>query len=182
VFRTNPMAAWSIPKLATQLVPAVLVTVVGVALLSNLAKTPDAVPTAAPVQTAIDGDAIFTMTPREPAEVAADEQRGKATAARATVKPKTIAASTPQPRKAANEPRQAASLPPPPPLQIVQIPEPPQPAANSENMVMSRLRSATAAVQRMPKWAAHSVAGWFSDSAPPRPPAPVPTQEFRAAM
>jgi len=48
--------------------------------------------------------------------------------------------------------------------------------------VMGSLRNATATVQQIPQWAARSVAGWFSADTPPRPPAPVPTQNFQASM
>ena len=43
MFRTNPLAT----KLATQLAPAAIVTVVGIVLLSNLAKPSDPTPATA---------------------------------------------------------------------------------------------------------------------------------------
>jgi NADPH:quinone reductase-like Zn-dependent oxidoreductase len=51
-----------------KLVPAALVTGIGILLLSNLAKTPDTTPVAAPVETAINAEAVFKITPREPDE------------------------------------------------------------------------------------------------------------------
>jgi 2-oxoglutarate dehydrogenase complex dehydrogenase (E1) component-like enzyme len=158
----------------------VLVTSVGVLLLSNLAKAPDTMPAAAPVETAIETEAVFKIIPRETAE--APTAPAKTAAARAA-NPKPVAVSTPMPpRKPLNEsPGQVASAPAP--LPIVQIPAQPQTtAAIPDNTVMGKLRSTTAAVQRIPQWAASSVAGWFSADAPPRPPAPVPTQNFQATM
>ena len=190
VFRINPLVARLLPKLITQLVPAALVTAVGVMLLSNLGKTPSAVPDTPPVEVAINAESVFKMTPRE-AVAEQDQDAGKAAGSRA-VKPKPLAANTvtPQSRKA-NEPapRQVASAPAL--LPIVQIPEQPQTspaqtspaqARNSENVVVSGLLSATATVQRIPQWAARSVAGWFTEGAPPRPPAPVPTRNLQTAM
>lgn len=165
------------PRLFYQLVPAALVTTVGVLLLGNLAKPPDTAPAAAPVEIPINAEAVFKIVPREPAEVPAVKA---AATARPVTNPKPNAAT---PRKPASE-RQVASAPAP--LPIVQIPEPPQAAAPAapagENGVMETLRNTTATVQRIPQWAARSVAGWFSADAPPRPPASVPAQNFQTAM
>jgi hypothetical protein len=179
----HPSISRPVRRLVTQLVPAALVTTVGVLLLSNLAKAPATTPAAAPVETAINAEAVFKITPREPAEIPAAK-----TAAIRPANPKALAANTPLPpsRKPANElasPRQVASLPAP--LPTVQIAEQPQPAAatpSNENWVMGKLRSATATVQQAPRWATRSVAGWFAAEAPPRPPASVPGQNFQAAM
>jgi hypothetical protein len=191
VFRINPVVARLLPKLVTQLVPAALVTGVGVMLLSNLGKTPSATPDVSPVEVAINAEAVFKITPREAVDDR-DQDAGKTPGSRAAVKPKPLASNTvaPQSRKA-NEPapRQVASAPAP--LPIVPIPEQPQAspaqtspaqAPSSDNGVVSKLQSATTTVQRIPQWAARSVAGWFTEQAPPRPPAPVPTRNFQAAM
>jgi hypothetical protein len=186
VFRNHPLVARLLPRLLYQLVPAALVTTVGVLLLSSLAKVSDAPPVTAPVETAINGEAVFKIVPREPVEATADAKQDakRVAASRASVNPKPVAASTATPpsRKTANEPatsRQVASAAAPLPL----VPDQPQPAAataDSENTVMSKLRSATTAVQRIPQWATRSVAGWFSaDVPPPRPPASVPRQNFQ---
>jgi len=176
---THSSAIRLLPKLATQLLPAVVVTIVGAAVLSQLAKEPDAAPAGTPVATAIEGEAIFRMTPRQPVEAAADD-RPDATAPRAAAKPKAAAAAAPSPRKPAGEPQQSAALPPP--LQIVQIPEPPQPSAAGDGTMMGKLRSATAAVRALPQRAGRSVASWFAAEEPPRPPAPVPVRNFQASM
>ena len=180
VLQTNPFAARLFSRLVTQLVPAALVTGIGILLLSNLAKTPDTAPVAAPVATAITTEAVFKITPREPEEAPAV----KSVAPRTTAAPKQATVNTVlPPRKPASE-RQVASVPAP--LPTVQIPEPPQAAAaaapSDGTTVMGSLRNATATVQRIPQWAARSVAGWFSADPPPRPPAPVPTQNFQASM
>ena len=176
--RTNPFAARLFSRLVTQLVPAALVTGLGILLLSNLAKTPDTTPVAAPVETAINAEAIFKITPREPDNAPA----AKSAAPRITAAPKQAAVNTVlPPRKPASE-RQIASAPPP--LPVVQIPEQ-QVAATApadDNSVMGKLRNATTTVQRIPQWTARSVAGWFSAEAPPRPPARIPTQNFQASM
>ena len=90
MLRTNPFAARLFSRLATQLVPAALVTGVGILLLSNLAKAPDATPLAAPVETAINAEAVFKITPREPEAVPAV----KTAAPRVNAAPKQAAAST----------------------------------------------------------------------------------------
>jgi hypothetical protein len=170
-----------LPKLVTQLVPAVVVTVVGALLLSNLTKVPDAVSMTAAVPAAITAEAVFTATPRPPDEQAA----ATAEAARPAAKPKAIASQVPPPpRKPVEDPRpvvprQVASLPAPPPIVI--LPAQPQVPAR-ETTVMGRLWGATTAVAGMPVRAAQSVTGWFATAIPPRPPAPVPFQGFQAAM
>jgi hypothetical protein len=171
-----------VPKLATQLVPAAVVTVVGVLMLSNLTKAPDTASAVAPLPTAINAEAIFTATPRAVEE---DEQPVKAAAVRPAAKPKALATNIPTPpRKPTDEPRQieprqVASVPAP--LPIVQIAAQPQ-VPPREVTVMGRVWGATTAVAGMPIRAAQSVTGWFAAAVPPRPPAPVPLQEFQAAM
>lgn len=181
MLRTHPLVARLLPRLAYQLVPAALVTTLGVLLLSNLAKAPDGAPATPPVQTAINAEAVFKIVPREAGQTSLHHPA----LSHAAANPKPLAANIATPsRKAANEPvpRQVASLPAP--LPIVQIPEQPQPAAapSLDNTMMGKLRSATATVQQIPQWATRSVAGWFARAIPPRPPAPVPMQNFQAAM
>jgi hypothetical protein len=163
----------------------VLVTIVGVLLLGSLTKTPDVAPDARPVEAVIDGEAIFKMTPREPAEVQADDQDAKPAKGAKTAVPRTAAKPKPPAVTAAAAPPRPASEAPAP-LPLVLTPPPPQATAEaapaSDNTVMGKLRSATAAVQQMPQRAARSVAGWFSESAPPRPPASVPVRDFRASI
>jgi hypothetical protein len=177
LLKSNPVAGRLLRRLAYQLVPAALVTTAGVVLLSNLAKAPDMGTETRPVEAAINGEAIFKVTPREPAEVQAEDKPGKAAASRPAAKPKPAAAPVP-----AQQGRQTASLPAPLPI----VPAPEQPPATAapepDNTVMGKLRSATATVQQIPQRAARSVAGWFSESAPPRPPAEVPARDFRASM
>ena len=182
MLQTSPFAARLFSRLITQLVPAVLVTGVGILLLSNLAKTPDTTAVVTPVETAINAEAVFKITPREPEEAPAV----KTAAPRINGAPKQAAANTVNtvlpPRKPASE-RQIASTPAP--LPTVQILAQPPAAAivpADDSSVMGKLRSATATVQRIPQWTARSVAGWFSADAPPRPPAPVPTQNYQASM
>jgi len=179
VLRTNPFAARLFSRLVTQLVPAALVTGVGILLLSNLARTPDTTPTTAPVETAINAEAVFRITPRELEEAPAV----KNVAPRITAAPKQTAVNTVlPPRKPASE-RQIASTPAPlPTVQILAQPPAAAMAPADDSSVMGKLRSATATVQRIPQWTARSVAGWFSADAPPRPPAPVPTQNYPASM
>jgi hypothetical protein len=174
----HPLVARLLPRLAYQLVPAVLVTALGVLALSSLTRTPDGPPVAAPAQTAIATEAVFTATPRE------DEPPPAKIASRPTVNPKPVAANSAPlpPHKPEPASRQIASAPAP--LPTVQIAAPPQvmaAAPSNDTSMMGRLRSATASVTQVPQWAARSVAGWFQDSAPPRPPAAVP-QDFQAAM
>ena len=173
MFRNNPF----LTRLAYQLVPAALVTAVGVLVLSNVAKTPDPAPAATTAPAPITGEAVFTATPREAARAVAEEPEAKSTAPRAA-KPKAVANAAPRKNEPA-PPRQTANLPPPP-LPSLAVVEPPKPAPDTS--VMGRLKSATATVTAIPRWAASSVSGWFSEGAPPRPPAPVPAQNFQASM
>src|SRR5215213_4702628 len=90
VLRNNPFAARLFSRLVTQLVPAALVTGVGILLLSNLAKTPDTTPVASSVETAINAEAVFKITPREPEEAPA----GKSAAPRIAAPPRQTAVNT----------------------------------------------------------------------------------------
>jgi hypothetical protein len=185
VLGISPLIARLLPRLVYQLVPAVLVTAVGVLLLSNVAKVSDSAPTAAPVETAINTEAVFRIVPREPAEPEAKPEAKNVAASRPAANPKPSGANTSPARKPVNEPatRQVASVPAPLPIvPITEQPTQPAPPPSEEKGVMAKLRGATAAVQRLPQWAASSVAGWFSESAPPRPPEPVPVQDFQASM
>jgi hypothetical protein len=160
-------------RLATQLVPAVVVAIVGLLALANLARPPQPVPIDAPATTVIATEAVFTATPREAAE-----QPAKSAAPRPSVNPKT-AAPLPQ-RKPEPAPRQSASAPTP--LPTVQIAEPVALAPPIEDPSMiDRLRSATMSVVQAPQRAARSMVGWFQPSEPPRPPGAVP-QHFQAQM
>ena len=185
MLRTIPFATRLFSRLVTQLVPAALVTGVGILLLSNLAKSPDTTPPAPSVEAAINAEAVFKITPREP-EAPASAAAIKSAAPRAVVAPKQVVGATVNtalpPRRPVSD-QQVASAPAP--LPIVQIPAQPQVAATApaeDNSVMGKLRSATASAQRIPQWTARSVAGWFSADTPPRPPASVPTQNFQASM
>ena len=52
--------------------------------------------------------------------------------------------------------------------------------AGGENPIMAKLRNVTATVERFPLWV-RSVAGWFNDDAPPRPPLELPARNFLKA-
>ena len=108
MFRNHPLVARLLPRLLYQLVPAALVTTVGVLLLSNLAKVSDTPPVTAPVETAINAEAVFKIVPREPveeapAEAKPDAKRLAAARAAANPKPPVAGTATPASRKAANE-------------------------------------------------------------------------------
>jgi len=172
----HPLVARLLPRLATQLAPAALVTVVGALVLGNLARTSDSAPPTTP-PSAITAEAVFTATPRE-AEAPAEKP---AATARPAVAAKPAAPPNP-PRKPESAPRQVASAPAP--LPTVEIAEPPKVAAaeaQPDTSVLGRLRGATTSVVQAPQWAARSVASWFRPAEPPRPPATVP-QNFQAAM
>lgn len=176
-----------LPRLFAQLVPAALVAVVGTLLLNNLAKDPSRSENIVP--TVITAEAVFTATPRDRDEpvIAARAEDAKSiasTLARVAAKPKSAAAGT-QARKPVSEPAAPGPLASiSQPLPILPADERAQPAApsGSENALMGTLRGATASLRNLPQWAADSVSGWFAEGEPPRPPASVPLQEFRAAM
>jgi hypothetical protein len=170
------------PKLATQLVPAAVVTALGALLLNNLSKAPAGASAIATVPVAITAEAVFTATPRpvEQQPVSVDDT------VLPVAKPKAVALRVaPPPRKPADEarqveqPRQAAVVSAP--LAIVQLPPQAQTPAPEPTM-MGRVWGAAASVAGMPVRAAQSVTGWFTAAVPPRPPAAVPLQEFQAAM
>lgn len=169
------------PKLATQLVPAAVVTALGALLLSNLSKAPAGASAIATVPVAITAEAVFTATPRT-----AEQQPASADdVALPVAKPKAVVLRVaPPPRKTVEEPRQveprqAAAVSTP--LTIVQLPPQAQTPAPEPTM-MGRVWGTTTAVAAMPVRAAQSVTGWFMAATPPRPPASVPLQEFQAAM
>lgn len=176
MLRNNPLPARLLPRLLYQLVPAVVVTAVGVVLLSNVARISDTVPVAAPIETAISTEAVFKIVPREVVPDAKAEGPRAVAPRSASPKPSAMNVPTP-PRKPADDLRQVASAPAPLPI----VPVAAEPQAASDNSVMGRLRSTGTAVARMPLQAAQTVTGWFAAATPPRPPAPVP-QNFQAAM
>lgn len=176
-----PIHSNLVARLLGQLAPAALVAAVGILMLSNLAKAPDATPDKARAETAITAEAVFKITPREVAVAEREQQDAKP--AKAAIKPKLIATATPPLRTAVNEPpRQIVSAPLPDPLPIMPQPQGATDPPASERGVMNRLHNATAAVTRIPQWATNSVAGWFAEAAPPRPPAPIPGVNFQASM
>ena len=176
MFRNNQLVARLLPRLLYQLVPAVLVTTVGVVLLNNIAKISDTVPVAAPIETAISTEAVFKIVPREVAAPEAKPDAQRLAAPRA-VNPKPVAVNVPTPPRKPDEPRQMANIPAPLPI----VPVATGPQAVSDTSVMGKLRSTGTAVARMPLQAAQTVTGWFAAVTPPRPPAPVP-QNFQTAM
>jgi hypothetical protein len=165
------------PKLATQLVPAAVVTALGAFLLSNLSKSPEvraAVSVAAPIPT----EAVFTATPR----VVEQEPARTNDVPLPAAKPKAVAVIAAPARKLAEQPRQveqrqAAVVAAPLTIAPSQVPAP-EPAPT----VLGRVWGTTTAVATMPIRAAQSVTGWFGAAIPPRPPVPVPVPEFQAAM
>jgi len=168
---------WPWRRLALQLAPAVLVSGVGVALLSQIATPSQAPAPQAPADVAITAEAVFTATPRKgvKAETTRHADAGTPQAARPAVKPKpqAIPAPVPLPPRLAliTEP-----LPPAPPAEATPAAPPPA-QAPAGNALTERLRRATAALERIPQWA-RSLTEWGPEPAPPRPPAPIPSQDF----
>jgi hypothetical protein len=169
-----------VPKLIYQLLPAVIVTVFGIALLGNLSSQPEVAPATSPAETAIEGEAIFKITPRQNADMAGDKDADTsqanaahspaAGAARAPAKPKAVAANAPvqHPRKPGD-----IELPPSAAGEKVSAPLALQPdgaaaaAPSNDNFVSAGWR-------RMTTW----TSGWFTEPPPPRPPAAVPDMPF----
>ena len=168
---TSPLFA----KPTYQVASAVLLTAVGVLVLSNLpqgASTPHATAPAG----AVNAEAVFTSTPRQSAE-----EPKSAETPRHTGKPKTAAAIPVPPRK----PEMPAAISAP--LSIVPSSEQMEATAPASTGVMGTLRSVGTTVQQLPQRTYSKVASWFSSEAParsdepPRPPADVP-QNFKTAM
>jgi hypothetical protein len=176
------------PRLMFQLVPAVIVSTVGIVLLSSLARNPDPAPATAPAVTPIQAEAVIRIIPRETASAEADKaddanaRRVKATAPR-TAKPKTAAAKEPaqqQRNVAAAEPAVPAPAEPP----AAPAPQPgaasaaaAPAAAGSDNFIVTGWRRVTSAAERLSQWA-QPPSEWFERSPPPRPPAPIPERNF----
>lgn len=167
-----------------QLVPAVIVSAVGIVLLSSLTKSPDPAPATEPAVTVIQGEAVTRIVPRETASAAADNtddadaRRAKATAPRAA-KPKTAATKEPAqpPRKlAVVEPTIPAPAEPPPAPAAAQPSATPA-APGSDNFIVSGWRRVTGAAGRLTQWV-QPPSEWFERSPPPRPPAPIPEPNF----
>lgn len=180
--QNNPHFGRLAPRLMFQLVPAVIVSAIGIILLGSVGKTPDPAPAAAPAETAIEGQAVFRIVPRETASAAieraddADARRVKAAAPR-PAKPKTTAAKEPvqQPHNVATaEPTIPAPLEPP-----AAAPQPgaaPAPPSGG-NFITTGWRRVTAAAERLTQWV-QPPSEWFERSPPPRPPAPIPERNF----
>lgn len=177
MFPNNPLVS----KLVFQLAPAALVSAAGIVLLSSLARPVSAPQQAVPAMTAMKTEAVFTPTPRPAQPAPVVEQR-----ATAAVTPRPAVKPNPQPPKVAT-----TELPLPPPRQPAPVAVPSSPpavppavaASNSDDRtIMGRLRGVTATVTNIPQQAYSKVSGWFADAEPPRPPAEIPAQNFKAAM
>jgi hypothetical protein len=176
-------------RLAFQLAPAAIVSAVGIILLGSLAKAPNPAPVAAPTVTVIQAEATFRVIPRQTADTAtdkaddADARPAKAAAPR-PAKPKAAAAKEP-----AQQQRKVAAVEPatPAPAEPAPAPAAPQPnAANTAappatsdggNFIVTGWRRVTAAAGRLSQWV-QPPSEWFERSPPPRPPAPIPEQNF----
>ena len=177
------------PRLIFQLVPAVIVSAVGIVLLGSLAKVPDPAPVAAPAVTVIQAEATVRIVPRQTADAEADwapdpdASPAKAAAPRAA-KPKTAAANPPtqQQRKiAAVEPAPPAPAEPPAAPQPSAANTSAAPAASSgDNFVVTGWRRVTTAAERLSQRLLPP-SEWFEKSPPPRPPAPIPERNFTNA-
>ena len=174
------------PVFIKQLLAAVVLTAGGALVLGHLARPVSAPSAAIPNETAVNAEAIFTSTPRQPAE-----EPKPATAARTVVsKPKTVtttvaAAPTRQP-----DTSPVYQAPIGAPLSIAPSAEQVQAAAPEANdtSIMGRVRSVGSSVQQLPQRTYSTVTGWFSSpgtqlapDGPPRPPADIP-QKFKAEM
>lgn len=173
MFRTYPLLS----KLLTQLAPAVVVTAVGIVMLSNLAKPVDTAP-AEPAESAIAAEAVFTPLPQRSAEAQADSENAekasaKSPGARPAAKAKPAAGNAAPVRKLASTESAVATPAVAPPLQIV-----PPASEPTDNSMMGKLRGVGTTVQQMPQRAYGMVTGWFAETEPPRPPAPVPMRNF----
>ncbi|MBX9841922.1 MAG: hypothetical protein K2Z80_08975 [Xanthobacteraceae bacterium] len=185
MLQKHPYSGRLASRLAFQLAPAVIVSAVGIALLGSLAKRPDPAPAAAPATTVIQAEATVRIVPRQAAEAEADwAPEPDASAAKAPAprgaKPKTVAANPPaqqqQRRVAAAEPAMVAPAEPPAPEPAPATP----PATGRDNFIVTGWQRVTAAAQRLSQWA-QPPSGWLERSTPPRPPAPIPEQNFTNA-
>ena len=174
------------PVFIKQLLAAVVLTAAGALVLGHLAQPVSVPPAAAPGETAVNAEAIFTSTPRQPAE-----EPKPATAARTVVsKPKTVtttvaAAPTRQP-----DAPPVYQAPVGAPLSIAPSAEQVQAATAEANdtSIMGRVRSVGTSVTQIPQRTYSTVTGWFSSpgtppapDGPPRPPADIP-QKLKAEM
>jgi hypothetical protein len=185
----NPLFGRLAPRLMFQLVPAVIVSTVGIVLLSSLGKNPEPAPAAAPAVTVIQAEATVRFVPRQPADAEAewtpdpDASPAKAAAPR-TAMPKSAAANPraqQQRRVATVEPAIPAPAEPPAAPQSNAPNTPAAPATTGgSNFLVTGWRRVTSAAERLSRWA-QPPSEWFEQSPPPRPPAPIPERNFTSA-
>lgn len=169
------------PVFVKQLLPAVALTAAGALVLGHLAQPVSAPSSAAPGETAINAEAVFTSTPRPVVE-----EPKSATASRTVSKPKIVASTTPSRQPEALPVQQAAVGAP---LSIAPSAQQMQAAAveTNDTSIMGRVRGIGASVQQLPQRTYSTVTGWLSSGAtaapdgPPRPPADIP-QNLKTAM
>ena len=180
MLQKNPRFGRLAPRLVLQLVPAVIVSTVGIVMLTSLGKSPDPLPAETPAVTVIQGEAMVRVVPRETEVAETDKAAAKAAAPRAA-KPKTAAAKEPaqQQRKvAATEPWAPAPDQPPPAPAAAPPAAAKEPATpDSGNFIVSGWRRVTGAAERAAQWV-QPPSSWFERSPPPRPPAPIPERNF----
>ena len=172
--RRGDHVAGTSPVFIRQLLPAVVLAAAGSLVLAQFSQ-PGPTPAMASLgDTPVNAEAVFTSTPRAPAE----DTRSSA-APRAVHKARPAGSNAVPSRKpeTAIEPQQAATGAP---LPITPSPEQIQAAAPNDTGIMGTLRSVGTTVQEMPQRAYSRVTGWFSPHAPaqpdmpPRPPADIP--------
>ena len=174
------------PVFIKQLLAAVVLTAAGALVLGHLAQPVSTPSAAVPGDTAVNAEAIFTSTPRQPAE-----EPKPATAARTVVsKPKTVTTTVAAAPARQPDTSPVYQAPIGAPLSIAPSAEQVQAAAPEANdtSIMGRVRSVGSSVQQLPQRTYSTVTGWFSSSGtplapdgPPRPPADIP-QKFKAEM
>lgn len=164
------------PVFIKQLLAAVVLTAGGALALGHLAQPVSAPSAALPGESAVNAEAIFTSTPRQPAE-----EPKPAAPTRTVSKPKI--ATAPQSANTASRQPEFAPVQQAPigaPLSLTPSPEQLPATDVPDTSLMGRVRSVGASVTQLPHRTYSTVTGWLSSPAapapdgPPRPPAEIP--------
>lgn len=181
-------------KLLCELVPGALVCALGALLLNQYYFKPPGGPAAAAgsdiVQVVRDEQARFLAYLKdEPAGERAVPPAPDKTALESRPASKPLTAAEGAPKRSARPAVRRTTTVAGQPLQIATAPADAQtqtqaqaqaqaaaqpPAAPRENIVLAKWRDVSGAVQQLPARVRSTASGWFAETAPPRPPEPIP--------
>jgi hypothetical protein len=177
-------------KLMFELLPGAAVSALGGLLLNQYYIKPPVAPQAAAVSPA--SAEIVQVVRDEQARFFAylkKDEDEKAAAREPKPEAKIVASAAHAVEKRNAKPQRTAKAPVGQPLQLTAMasysapaqpvaPAPVAAATTQDNVLVAKWRDVTTTVQQIPTRVRSAATGWFSDEAPPRPPAPIPGQNF----